>query len=410
MLHIQAAFGLLVLIFLTWLISENKKNVSYKGIVFGIALQITFAFLLTEVSFFSNIFLLLNKLVGMLEESTREGTAFVFGYVGGAESPFLQREGASTFIIAFQALPLVLVVSALSSLLFYLKILPVIVKSFAFVFQKTMNIGGALGLGASANIFLGMVESPLLIKPYLIKMTRNELFTLMVCGMTTIAGTVMLLYVTLLKGVIADPLTHILTASFIHVIAGITVARIIIPETEAATAGSLSPPLQAHSFMDAIVKGTEEGLKLLLAITAMLLVMVALVNLTNKLLTLLPFSVTLQQLLGYIMLPIVWLFGIPWSEAHVAGQLMGTKTILNELLAFIDLSRLPEDSLSPRSRLIMTYAISSFANLGSLGIMIGGIGTMAPERRDEIVSLGFKSLLAGTIATCMTGSVIGIIK
>lgn len=410
MLHIQAIFGLIILIFIAWLISENKKKISYKGILIGVALQIAFAYLLTEISFFNNIFLVLSRLVNMLEASTREGTAFVFGYIGGAEAPFLQREGASTFIIAFQALPLVLVVSALSSLLFYLRILPLIVRAFAFILQRTMKIGGALGLGAAANIFLGMIESPLLIKPYLLKMTRSELFALMVCGMSTIAGTVMLLYASLLKGIIAEPLAHILTASFIHVIAGITVARMIIPETEPVTAGRLSAPVQAHGCIDAIVKGSEEGLKLLLTIVAMLLVMVALVSLSNKLLSLLPYPITLQQILGYLMSPVVWLFGIPWAEAYLAGQLMGTKTILNELLAFIDLSRLPEDALSPRSRLIMTYAICSFANLGSLGIMVGGLGTIAQERRDEIVRLGLKSLIAGTIATCMTASVIGIIK
>lgn len=410
LLNVQSAVGLIFLLSISWLMSSDKKSISYKGIFIGSALQILFAFLLTEVRLFNQFFLLLNKLALLIESSTREGTSFVFGYLGGADPPFIQKKDTSTFIIALQALPIVLVVSALSSLLFYWRILPAIVKGFSFLLQRTLKIGGALGLGAASNIFLGMVESPLLIKPYLSKMSKSELFTLMVCGMTTIAGTVMVLYASFLNGIISDPLAHILTASFIHVIAGITVARIIIPEKSVITDGTFNLHFQANSSIDAIVKGTEDGLRLLLNITAMLIVMVALVAMANKILSLLPWQVTLQQILGYVMSPVVWLMGIPWSEAQTAGQLMGTKTILNELIAFLDMRNLPESALSPRSKIIMTYALCSFANLGSLGIMLGGLSAIVPERRDEIVRLGVKSLIAGTIATCMSGAVIGLIK
>ena len=278
--------------------------------------------------------------------------------------------------------------------------------------RKTLNIGGALGLGASTTIFLGMVEAPLVIKPYLKNMTRSEIFSLMTVGLACIAGTVMVLYATILKNVIPDPLGHILVASFIHVAAAVTIARIMVPETGEETSGSFVPRQAATSSMDAVVKGTMDGLHLLLNIIAMLVVMVALVHLANLLIGLFPGvagqPLSLQRILGFVMAPVVWLFGIPWSQAQTAGYLMGTKTVLNELLAFLEMAKLPPGALDDRSRLIMAYALSSFANFGSLGIMLGGLGSLVPERREEIVGLGLKALVAGTLATCMTGAVIGI--
>ena len=409
---LQPLFGLVVFTGIAWLISENRKGVKPGIIVTGIVVQLSIAAILLYVPFFKKFFLLLNNMVLALESATRAGTSFVFGYIGGGAPPFLLQDPGSNFILAFQALPLVLVIGALSGLLFYWRILPVVVQSFSFLLQKTMNIGGALGLGASTTIFLGMVEAPLVIKPYLKNMTRSELFSLMTVGMACIAGTVMVLYATFLTGVIPDPLGHILTASFIHVAAAITIARIMVPETGEETSGRLMPQQTATSSMDAVVKGTMDGLHLLLNIVAMLLVMVALVHLSNLIVGFLPDvggkPLTLQRILGVVMAPVVWLFGIPWAEAQTAGNLMGTKTILNELLAFLEMAKLPEGALDPRSRLIMTYALSSFANFGSLGILIGGLGSLAPERRDEIVGLGIKALVAGTLATCMTGAVIGI--
>jgi concentrative nucleoside transporter, CNT family len=408
----QALFGLLVFTGIAWLLSENKKGVRYTIALTGVAVQLSIAGILLYIPFFKKFFLLLNKVVLALESATRAGTSFVFGYLGGGTPPFLLQDPGSNFILAFQALPLVLVIGALSGLLFYWKVLPVVVRSFSFLLQKTLNIGGALGLGASTTIFLGMVEAPLLIKPYLKDMTRSELFSLMTVGMACIAGTVMVLYATFLTGVITDPLGHLLIASFIHVAAAITIARIMVPETGKETAGSLMPRQTATSAMDAVVKGTTDGLHLLLNIIAMLVVMVALVHLVNLVIGLLPGfggqPLTLQRILGFVMAPVVWLFGIPWPQAQTAGYLMGTKTILNELLAFLEMSRLPSGALDPRSRLIMTYALASFANFGSLGILIGGLGSLAPERRDEVAGLGLKALVAGTLATCMTGAVIGI--
>jgi len=409
---IQPLLGLLVFTGIAWLISEKKKNVRLTTILTGVSVQFGIAGILLYIPIFKKFFLLLNNVVLSLEAATKAGTSFVFGYIGGGTPPFLLQDPGANFILAFQALPLVLVIGALSALLFYWRILPYIVKAFSLALQKTMNIGGALGLGASTTIFFGMVEAPLVIKPYLKSMTRSEIFSLMTVGMACIAGTVMILYATFLTGVIPDPLGHILIASFIHVAAAITIARIMVPETGEETAGSFIPQRTATSSMDAIVKGTMDGLHLLMNIISMLVVMVALVHLANLLIGLLPDvagqRVTLQRILGLLMAPIVWLFGIPWPQAQTAGFLMGTKTILNELLAFLEMAKLPVGALDDRSRLIMTYALSSFANFGSLGILIGGLGSLAPERRDEVVGLGMKALVGGTLATCMTGAVIGI--
>ena len=408
----QSIAGLVAFSLLAWLMSENRKKIAPQTILIGVGLQLAVGLLLLKLSIFREFFLFLNQLVLTLEKSTTAGTSFVFGYLGGADLPFEETFPGASFIFAFRALPLVLVISALSALLFYWRILPVVVRGFSWMLQKTMRVGGAEGLGVSANIFVGMVEAPLFIRPYLQYMTRSELFTLMTCGMATIAGTVMVLYASILTRSVPDVMGHILTASIISVPAAITISKIMIPETGSLTTGEMSMPVAASSSMDAITKGTLQGVKLLINIIAMLVVLVALVHLLNLVLGLLPDlagrKITLQRLFGWVMAPVVWLMGVPWHEANTAGSLMGTKTVLNEFLAYLDLSRLPEGLLSPRSKLIMTYAMCGFANPGSLGIMIGGMGTMAPERRDEIVALGFRSIVAGTLSTCMTGAVVGI--
>jgi len=410
---IQSIAGLLVFSGIAWTISENHKKVKVKLVVAGIAVQLVIGFILLKLPVFRSFFISLNHLVLSLEASTKAGTSMVFGYLGGGDLPFAETFPGSSFILAFQALPLILVISALSSLMFYWKILPLVVRSFSYALQKTMGLGGAEGLGVSANIFVGMVESPLFIRPYLEKMTRSEIFTLMTSGMATIAGTVMVLYASILNKAIPDIMGHILTASIISVPAAITISKIMIPETGERTSGELASPEPMLSAMDAITKGTIQGVQLLINIIAMLIVLVALVHLLNLMLGILPdiggHPVSLQRVLGLIMAPVVWLMGVPWKEAPVAGALMGTKTVLNEFLAYLDMSRLPQGTLNPKSLIIMTYAMCGFANPGSLGIMIGGMGTMAPGKRDEIVSLGFRSIIAGTLSTCMTGAVVGII-
>lgn len=413
MLVAQSLLGLTVLIALAWAMSENRRRVPWKTVLMGLALQLLLAVILLKLPLFRDLFLALNNALLSVETATRAGTSFVFGYLGGGRLPFEESYLGASFVLAFRALPLVLVVSALSALLFYWRVLPVIVGAFSRLLQKIMGVGGIVGVGAAANIFVGMIEAPLFVRPYLKDISRAELFIIMSCGMATIAGTVMVLYASILASIIPDAMGHVLTASIISAPAAITMAVLMVPPDDKVTSGEMVPAELAESSMDAITKGTLQGVQLLLNIVAMLIVLIALVSLTNQILGLLPTldgePITLQRALGYPMAPLVWLMGIPWEETLAAGALLGTKTILNELIAYTELARLPEGTLSERSRLIMTYAMCGFANPGSLGIMLGGLATMAPERRSEIVSLGAKSIVAGTLATCMTGALIGVL-
>ncbi|OGA03733.1 MAG: nucleoside:proton symporter, partial [Betaproteobacteria bacterium RIFCSPLOWO2_02_FULL_62_17] len=315
------------------------------------------------------------------------------------------------FVLAFRALPLVLVISALTSVLFHWGVLPVIVRLFSWMLRKTMGVGGVVGLSTAANVFVGMVEAPLFVRPYLARVSRSELFVIMVGGMASIAGTVLVLYAQFLRDAVPDALAHLLVASILSAPAAILVAVIMVPPAEGATLGEVRLEREASSTMDAITRGTLAGAELLINIVAMLLVLVALVTLINALLALLPApggeALSMQGMLGWLLAPLAWLTGIPWAEARVAGELLGTKTVLNEFIAYLDLAK--ATGLSERSRLIMTYALCGFANFGSLGIMIGGLGTMVPERRGEVVELGMKSIVAGTLATCLIGAVVGLI-
>jgi CNT family concentrative nucleoside transporter len=412
-MNLQGIVGIIFLTGIAWLISENRRAVRYQIIITGLVVQFVLALIMLKIPLFGDFFVLLNRGVSALEKSTAAGTSFAFGYLGGGKLPFAETYPGSAFIFAFQALPLILVVSALSSLLFYWKILPLAVRAFAWLLQKTMRVGGAVGFGAAANVFLGMVEAPLLIRPYLDRLTRSELFITMSCGMANIAGTVMVLYATILGPQIPGVMGHILIASIISTPAAIMISLLMVPETGEITTGGYIPPQTASGSMDAIARGTSDGITLYLNVVAMLIVLVALVALSNQILGLLPHfrgePVTLQRLLGYVMAPVAWMIGIPWSESTTAGFLLGEKTILNELIAYLDLSKLTAGALSPRSQIIMIYALCGFANLGSLGILIGGMAAMAPARRGEIVSLGFKSIVCGTMATCMVGAIVSLI-
>jgi len=409
----QSALGLALLLLLAFALSENRRRVALRPLAAGVALQFGFAILLLYFPGSRVFFELLNEGVAALQQATTAGTSFVFGYLGGGPLPFAEKEAGLSFVLALQALPLVLVVSALSSLLFYWRILPAVVRGFAWLLRRTLGVGGPLGVGAAANIFVGMIEAPLFIRPYLGRLTRSELFAVMTCGMATIAGTVMVLYASVLRTAISDAMGHILIASIISAPAALVTARLMVPEQSDNTEGDLVVGPGATSSMDAIVQGAGEGVKLLVGIIAMLIVFVSLISLANILLAAVPWfgpeKLSLQRLLGYVMAPVVWLVGIPAKECVTAGALMGTKTVLNEFIAYLDLLQLPAGMLSPRSQLLMLYAMCGFANFGSLGIMIGGMGAAVPERRPEIVSLALKSLVAGTLSTCMTGAVAGVL-
>ncbi len=417
MLQLQSGFGVFALLVLAWLLGENRRAVSFRQAAIGLSVTLLTAIVLIKLPVVARAFGAINDAVGAIASASRAGTSFVFGYLGGGALPFDPKTPGSDFILAFQALPIVLIMSVLTTLLFYWRILPPVVRGMAWLLERTLGIGGAVGLSTAANIFLGMVEAPLFIRPYLAKLTRSELFLVMTGGMAGIAGTVLVLYATLLAPLVPDAAAHFVIASVLGAPAAILISLIMVPETsDARTGGALGedPKMHASSTMDAIVKGTAAGVELLINIIAMLIVLVALVYLANALLSLLPDAfgggITLQRMLGYAMAPVCWLIGLPWPQAVTAGSLMGTKTVLNELIAYVDLSKLPTEALDPRSRLIMLYAMCGFANFGSLGIMVGGLGTMAPERRDEINSLGLKSIVSGTLTTCLMGAIVGVLN
>jgi len=410
---LQSLLGLMALLLVAAACSEHRGRIPWRMVAGGLGLQVLIAACILKAPFLRGLFLALNALVTAMDTATRAGTAFVFGYVGGGPAPFAATQPGNAFILGFQSLPLVIVVAALTALLYYWKILPKVVLGFSAVLEKTMGIGGVLGVGTGGCIFLGMIESPLLIRPYINRMTRSELFAMMATGMSCIAGTMLMLYATVLKDVVPDAVGHILAASIIHAPAALLVAALMIPETGQPTLGRSLPRSPASGAMDAVVTGTAEGLKLFWSIVASLIVFVALVKLADIGLSALPdmagAPVTLERLLGLALAPVAWLLGIPWAEASTAGALLGTKIVLNEFIAFIDMAKLPPEALSAHTRLILTYAMCSFANCGSVGILLAGLGTLCPERRSEIAALGGRALLAGVLASLMTGTVVGIL-
>jgi len=416
MQNLQSAFGVFALLGIAWIISEDRRAVAWTQAAGALLVTFVTALVLLKVPTVARAFGAINNAVDAISAASQAGTSFVFGYLAGGQLPFELKVPGAEFVLALRALPIVLVMSVLTTLLFYWGILPPVVRGFSWALEHTLKVGGAVGLSTAANIFLGMVEAPLFIRPYLARLTRSELFIVMTGGMAGIAGTVLVLYATLLGSVIPNAAAHFVIASVMGAPAAILVSLIMVPGTSVQRTGgeNIEEAKVASSTMDAIVRGTATGLELLLNICAMLIVLVALVHLANAIIAaLLPevagAPITLQRLLGYVMAPVCWLLGIPWSEAATAGGLMGIKTILNELIAYVELAKLPPEALEPRSRLIMLYAMCGFANFGSLGIMIAGLSTMAPERRDDVLSLGLKSIVSGTIATCVIGAIVGVL-
>jgi CNT family concentrative nucleoside transporter len=409
---IHAVIGLLALLGFAWLISEDRRRVPWRTVASGVALQLILALILIDVPAANQAMFALNDAAAALNKATEAGTAFVFGYLAGPPLPFAETHPGASFILAFQALPLVLTISALASLLFHWGVLQRITAGFAWLLRRSMGVSGPLALGAAVHVFVGMVEAPLLVRPYLARMQRGELFALMTCGMAGVAGTVMVIYGSFLAPVVPNALGNILIASVISTPAGLAVAALMVPFSRPETAeGRLvihDPPV---SSVDALVKGTMDGVPILASILATLLVTIAIVTLVNMGLGRLPdwgdAPVTLQRLFALPFRPVLWLIGVPWAETGAASALMATKTVLNEFVAYLNFSTLPPDSFSPRTRMVLTYALCGFANFGSLGIMIGGLGAMVPERRHEIVGLGLRSILSGTLATCMSGAVAG---
>jgi CNT family concentrative nucleoside transporter len=409
--------GILALTGIAWALSEDRSAIRWRVPVVGFLLQFVIALVMLKLPQSRWIFTGLNDGVLALQSATEAGTSFVFGFLGGGPLPFEETAAGASFVLAFRSLPLIIVISALTALLTYWRILPLIVRGFSFVLTRTLGVGGAVGLAAAANIFVGMVEAPLFVRAYIARLDRSELFMIMATGMATIAGTVFFLYVQILEPVLTDAVGHLLTASIISAPAAILFAWLMVPMRRGASATLADwneGASDASGAMDAITRGTERGLRLFLNIVAMLVVLVALVQIANALLSLLPAvsgaDLTLQRMLGWLLAPLAWSIGIPWEEAQAAGSLLGVKTVLNELLAYSELAGLAATGFSDKSFLIMSYALCGMANFGSVGIMIGGFTALMPERRREVAELGLRSIVAGTLATCSTGAVVGLIS
>ncbi|MFT4098640.1 MAG: nucleoside transporter C-terminal domain-containing protein [Rhodoblastus sp.] len=410
---IQGLAALAVLLAIAFAFSENRRAIPARVVVAGVALQIALALLFTKFPPAVAAILTLTHGVEALQRATDAGTALVFGFLGGGPLPYAETKPGASFILAFRAFPMVLTISALATLMFHLGLMQKIVAAFAFVLRRTLGVGGPLGVGAATHIFVGMVEAPLIVRPYLTTMSRGELFALMSCGMAGIAGTVMAIYGAILSGAVPGALPAIISAAIISTPAALSLSALMIPfaPDDSATQIEIADP-SANAF-EAIVRGTMDGVKIFAGVVALMIVLVALVHLADAALSLLPDvdgkPVSIRAGFALLFRPLVWLIGVPWPESETAAYLMATKTALNEFVAYLDLSRLPEGALSPRSKLIMTYAMCGFANFGSLGIMIGGMTAMAPERRHDIVQLAPRSLVTGTLATLMSGAVVGMV-
>ena len=412
----QIIIGFVGLVCIAIPFSQNRSSINYRHIFAAIILQIILAFALLKIPFIVQIFAYLSEGVTALQAATQEGAEFVFGYLSNSStSPFESSGTGNSMIFAFQILPLIIVISSLSALLWFWNILPLIIRAISKIFEKLFNIGGPIGLGATANIIMGQVEAPLLVRPYLSRMSEKELLILMTAGMSTVSGSIMIALVSMLAPQFPDInlIQHLVSASILSIPAAIMYANIMIPSSEVTNFDGNSVPKVYDSSMDAITRGTRDGLDICLNVGAILIAFIALVSLLNSLLGILGgwigiTDLSLQLILGYIFFPIVWLMGVPISETLASAELLGLKTALNEFVAYGALANIEPDALSDRSKLITLYALCGFANFSSVGILVSGISAMAPERKNDLIKVSIKALIGATLASCMTGLVIGI--
>ncbi len=416
--QLRGIVGIAVLLGLAWGLSEDRAGrPTALWIAGALALQGALALLIVRVPFVWDVVGLANEAVAAIERATLDGSSYMFGYLGGADLPFELREGAQPpLIIAFQILPLVIVFSALAALLWHWGVLKWLVNGLSYVLRRTLGVSGVVGLSGGANMFLGVVESPLVVRAYFARMSRAELFQVMVLAMATISGAILILYATTLRETVPDAVGHMISASLVSLPAALLIAKLMVPGSpdDAATETEKDEPgLRYESSIDAIIKGTMDGMQLFLAVIAVIIVIFALVSLTDQVLALFPLvgdePITLKRVFGWIFAPFMWLIGVPWGEAQAAGGLMGTKAILNEYVAYLELAALPLGTFSERGLLIVTYALCGVANLASVGLLVSTIGTLCPERRAEAAGLGMKSWVAGNMATAMTGAWIGLV-
>lgn len=412
-LYLQALAGIAVFTALALPFSANRRNINWKLVGIAIVLQFAICALLLKAPLIKEGLAWINRAVGALSAATLQGTSFVYGYLGGAPAPFEVTNPGAAVTFAFQVLPLVIVMSALSALLWYWRILPLVIRAIAIVFERALGTRGPAGLAATANIFLGQVEAPLLVRPYLARMTQYELLLVMTAGMATIAGSVMVIYAAMLGEQFQGVLGHLITKSIMSVPAAILFAHIMLPDNNDSSQDLQQPPRIYQSAMDAITRGTSDGLNIYLSILAILIVLIAFVALGNGIIGSLPdvagAPLSLERIAGWTFAPVAWLMGIPWSESLTTGSLLGVKAVLNEFIAYLQLAEIPAEALSDRSRLIIIYGLAGFANLASIGIQITGIGAMCPERRNDLADLALRAFVAATLASCMCGCVVGIV-
>ena len=413
--HFQGLIGIALILGIAWAISEDRRaRPRWRWIIGALALQIGIALVVVRVPLIWAAIGLANNAVSAVEAATKIGSSYMFGYLGGAPLPFALAPGqAPPLVIAFQILPLVIVFSALSALLWHWRVLSVIVRGLSWALQRSLGVSGVVGLGAGATVFLGVVESPLVLRGYFDRMSRSELFAFMTLTMATISGAILILYAQTLAKTVPNAVSHMIAASLISLPAALLIARLMVPGGGDTAEDKDAPVLRYDSSIDAIIRGTMDGLQLFLAVIAVIIVVFALVALVDQMLSVIPLvegaPVTLRRALGWVFAPLMWSLGVPWDQAGAAGGLFGTKTILNEYVAYLDLAALPPGTFDPRSKLIVTYALCGVANLASIGLLVSTIGTLAPGRRAEVSALGFKSWIAGNCASAMTGAVIGLV-
>jgi CNT family concentrative nucleoside transporter len=411
--NLQSLTGVVLSIAVCWAVSENRRRFPWKLLVGSILLQLALILLLFGLPQSRSVVQGLNNGVDALGQATQQGVQFVFGYLGGGDQPYQVANPGALFIFAFDVLPLIIVISALSALLWHWGVLKWVMRGFGLVFRKTLGLGGVSAFYSAIDIFLGNVECALVIKGYLPKLTRAELFQMITLGMATMAGASVVAYATVLRQAVPNAAAHVIAASILSAPAGVLLARILVPEKPEHLEGTVDYDslLKYESSIDAISTGVSDGLNIALNVGATLIAFVSLIAIANALLGVLPHpggaALTVQRILGWIFSPLAWTLGIPWKEAAKAGDLLGVKLVLTELIAIVDLSKEPE--LAIRTRIIMTYALCSFANIGSVGIIASGFGVLMPNRRQEILGLMWKGLLGGFLATIMTGALIGLL-
>ena len=412
----QSLLGVAVTMGVCWALSENRAAFPWKLAIGAIAVQAALVLLLFGLPAARSVLSGAGTVVDGLSGSTQAGVKFVFGFLAGADGqPYAVTDAGSLFVFAFRVLPVILVICALSALLWHWRILKWVIQGFGLLFER-MGLRGPPALATAATVFMGQVEGPIFIRSYLPALSRSELFLLLAVGMSCVSGSTMVAYATILKGVLPNAAAHVLTASIISAPAGVLLARIMVPRDPLVeTAPAVIPDTEAmyESSIDALIKGIGVGLEICLKIGATLIVFVSLVAMVDGMLGLLApvggAPVSLERIFGIALSPLAWCLGVPWKEAQTAGSLLGVKLMLTEFTAFFQLSKLGPEAVSDRTRVIMTYALCGFANIASVGINVAGYSILAPTRHKEVMGMVWKAMLVGFLATCMTASVVGVL-